>query len=77
VYDPRELVKSYKGERDISPDPTHIIDWPVPAGYLTGRIAGVAQDPDDPHILHIMHTFAYHSGVKFYPVVHKYRIKAR
>lgn len=77
IYDPRHLVETYQGNREIALEPTRLFDWPIPPGYLQGRIAGAVQDPDDPHIFYILHTYAYKDGVEYYPVLHQYRIKPR
>ncbi len=77
IYDPEKLLAVYRGERDRAIPPEAVVDWQSPAGFLEGRIGGVAQDPDDPSIFYVVQTMAYHSGVEYYPVLHRYRMIAR
>ena len=77
IYDPEKLLAVYRGERDRAVPPEAVVDWQSPPGFLEGRIGGVAQDPDDPTIFYMVHTMAYHSGVEYYPVLHRYRLILR
>ena len=77
VYDPEKLLQVYRGERDLAIEPEYFIDWPTPGGFLEGRVAGIAQDPDDSSVFYMLQTGAIQSGPEFYPVIHKYRLTSR
>lgn len=73
IYDPEDLVAVHRNEMPMSLTPKAVTDWPTVPGF-SGRVAGVAVDPNDPATLYIVETYAYHAGVEFYPVIHKYRV---
>ena len=74
VYDPEKLLEVYRGQRNIAIEPEYFADWQTPGGLLDGRVAGIAQDPDDANVFYMVQTGAIHEGVEWYPVIHKYRI---